>query len=439
VKEKEVMFGLHEMGGIGWQTIDRLKRAVGDLAVLAGMNGKEIAALQLSPDGRGRSMDAQLADRIYKASRDEWVAGRMERLWRCGASFLAVTDPDYPEWLRHIYRPPWILYGIGDWSMLSQPVLAVVGTRSPTAYGRRTAYRLAAELSGAGWRVASGMARGIDADAHAGALTGPGGTIAVLATPVDTPYPRENAGLYRRICEEGLVVSEIPFDTPLTKGLFPGRNRIISGLSLGTVVVEADLRSGSLITASFALEQNRELFAVPGPVSSPKSAGTNRLIQQSHAKLVMEAADIIEEFPGWVSGMTAGLGNDRGSEVTDDVTERANERMSGKTDDVAERANERMSGKTDDAAERAKEKGSGGTADVAGRSTGSLFRPPNDVAGLSRDERFVLGFIGDEPVTIDDLLMLTRFDFGHLHSVLLHLLMKNLIEQQPGSSFIRYF
>lgn len=378
MKERDVLFGLHEMDGIGWHTIDRLKRAVGDLSVLPALGEKDILALPVPPDGRGRGLGPEGARRIYAATREDWIAGRKERLRRSGADFRAAVDPDYPEWLRHIHGPPWVLYGIGDWSMLRQPIIAVVGTRTPTAYGRRVARMLAAGLSDAGWRVASGLARGIDGEAHAGALTGPGGTIAVLATPVDTPYPREHAALYRRICQDGLVLSETPLGTPLTKGLFPVRNRIIAGLSLGTVVVEADERSGSLITATFALEQNRELFAVPGPVSSPKSAGTNRLIQRSHAKLVMEAADILEEFPGWTSAAA-------------------------------------------------------GTRPSPGPAAVGV-----DEDGLSRDERFVLSFMSDVPVTFDELLAATQFDFGQLHSVLLHLLMKKKIEQRPGSRFIRY-
>lgn len=379
MKERDVLFGLHEMEGIGWHTIDRLKRAVGDLSVLASLGEADIAALPVPPDGRGRGMSPQIARRIHAASREAWIAARKERLRRCGAGFLTAADPGYPEWLAQIHCPPWVLYGIGNWELLRQPVIAVVGTRTPTAYGRRIARGLAADLSGAGWRVASGMARGIDGEAHAGALTGPGGTIAVLATPVDTPYPREHAALYRRICDEGLVVSETPIGLPLAKGLFPARNRIIAGLSLGTVVVEADRRSGSLITASFALEQNRELFAVPGPVSSPKSAGTNGLIQRSHAKLVTGAEDILEEFPEWVA---------------------------------------------------------------AAAPSGGRPAPPKTAAdgdgGLSDDERLVLSFMSDVPVTFDQLLAATQFDFGQLHSVLLHLLMKNKIEQQPGSSFIRH-
>lgn len=386
MRERDVLFGLHEMAGIGWRTIDRLKKAAGNLAVLAGLGEADIAALPLPPDGRGRGCGPGLAKRVWEASREGWVAERMERLRRAGGSFITAVDPDYPAWLGEIHGAPWILYGIGDWSLLRQPVIAVVGTRTPTAYGKRTAFRLAAELSGAGWRVASGMARGIDGEAHAGALTGPGKTIAVLATPVDTPYPRENAPLYRRIREEGLVVSETPLGTPLTKGLFPGRNRIISGLSLGTVVVEADRESGSLITATFALEQNRELFAVPGPVSSPKSAGTNNLIQRSHAKLVGTAADILEEFPAWAAA--------------------AGGPASGK----AVRAGQAVSA-------------CGG---------------PDGGDGLSADERLVLGFMSDVPVTIDELMAATQFDFGHLHSVLLHLLMKNKIGQEPGAAFIRH-
>lgn len=378
MKEREVLIGLHETEGIGWQTINRLKQAVGDLGQLVGLSRKDIAGLPIPPDRSGRRLVPKLADKIFEASREDRIAERLERLDKAGVRVVTAADSGYPERLAQIHGAPWVLYGIGNWRLLEHPVIAVVGTRLPTTYGKRVARRLAADLSDAGWCVASGLARGIDGEAHAGALAGPGGTIAVLATPVDTPYPREHADLYRRIREGGLILSETPLGVPLVKGLFPERNRIISGLSLGTVVVEADRESGSLITANYALDHNRELFAVPGPVTSPKSAGTNRLIQQSHAKLVGEAADILEEFPGQV--IRSAL---------------------ARTD-----------------------------AD-----------PPagTDEEGLTPDERLVLRYVTNEPVTFDELLAVTQFDFGHLHSVLLHLLMKKKIEQEPGSLFVRYF
>lgn len=378
MQEREVLLGLHGMAGIGWQTIAKLKERLGDLRKLADMGEGEIGDLSMPPDRGGRDIGRAKRRSIYEATRESWIAERLQRLARCGASYITCLDSRYPEWLRHIHRPPWILYGIGQWALLEQPVIAVVGTRMPTVYGKRTARRLAAELSEAGWHVASGMARGIDSEAHDGALSGPGKTVAVLATPVDMPYPREQTNLYRRICEEGLVVSETPPDFRLTKGLFPLRNRIISGISLGTVVVEADRQSGSLITASCTLEQNRELFAVPGPVSSPKSAGTNRLIQQSHAKLVGEAADIFEEFPDRIRPAT--MENNRGK-----------------------------------------------------------ITFPTGEGEVGEDGWRVLDLLSEVPVSFDELLDATEFDFGHLHSVLLHLLMIKKIEQEPGSSFIRNY
>lgn len=427
MKERDVLLGLHEMAGIGWHAIDRMKRAVGDLGRLAAMSDSDLVSLAIPSDRRGRDMGMKMRKLIHAASRDVWISERRDRLEKAGIAFKTAVDPDYPEWLRHIPQPPWVLYGIGRWSLLEQPVIAVVGTRSPTAYGKRIAYRLAAELSGAGWRIVSGMARGIDAEAHAGALTGPGKTVAVLATPVDTPYPRENAGLYRRIREEGLVLSETPPGTPLVKGLFPERNRIISGLSLGTVVVEADRKSGSLITASFALDQNRELFAVPGPVSSPKSAGTNKLIQKSHAKLVGDAADIWEEFPGWApepsevtatpgASATAGAFAATGASATEALA------ASGTPEPP-------------EVPEFTETPATEGPKAPNGRS-GRM--PATSGEGLTGDERKVLALMSDVPVSIDELMAATQFDFGHLHSVLLHLLMKKKIEQEPGSLFIRY-
>lgn len=223
----------------------------------------------------------------------------MEKLVRENIWLITETDENFPALLKEIPSPPLFLYGKGDPRKLSAlPVLGVVGTRRPTAYGREAAQTLVHELVGAGLAIASGLVWGIDAQAHEATLDAQGTTIAVLGSGVDqnSLFPAEHRGLARRIIEEGgAVICEYAPGTPGLKGHFPARNRIISGLALGVLVIEARERSGSLITARLALEQNREVFALPGPIFSSTSRGSNLLIQRG-AKLVQSAADILEEL-----------------------------------------------------------------------------------------------------------------------------------------------
>lgn len=212
---------------------------------------------------------------------------------------LTSTDSDYPPLLREIHDPPSRLWGGGDRTLLSKGLrVAIVGARECTPYGEESAFRLARDLADAGVVVVSGLALGIDSAAHRGALEGCGGkgtTVAVLGCGMDLNYPVENFELKKKIASQGVMITEYPPGTGTSRWTFPQRNRIISGLSSGVVVVEAGLKSGSLITANFALEQGREVFAVPGNINSPKSAGTSRLIQNG-AKLVTKVEDILDEL-----------------------------------------------------------------------------------------------------------------------------------------------
>lgn len=211
-----------------------------------------------------------------------------------GVRIITFADPNYPALLRHIHDPPPVLYVYGRLRPDSLNI-AVVGSRNATSYGRNVTECISGDLVKRGFTVVSGMARGIDSAAHIGALAAKGETIAVLGCGLDTVYPAENKSLFHRIAESGAVISEFPFLTPPEARNFPVRNRIISGLALGTVIVEATHKSGSLITARLAAEQGREVFAVPGSVSSFKSMGTHRLIKEG-AKLVENVNDIIEEL-----------------------------------------------------------------------------------------------------------------------------------------------
>ena len=206
---------------------------------------------------------------------------------------LWLNDPDYPERLRQIHDPPGRLYVDGQ--LPTQPMIAIVGSRHATPYGRRVAHRLARDLSDAGVVVVSGLARGIDAAAHRGALEGKSPTVAVMATGLDRIYPPEHAQLAKSIAATGAVVTEAENGTLPLPARFPVRNRIISGLSLGVVVVEAAERSGALITARMAAEQGREVFCVPGSIENPLAVGGHQLIKDG-AKLVQTVEDVLEEF-----------------------------------------------------------------------------------------------------------------------------------------------
>lgn len=218
----------------------------------------------------------------------------LEKLAEKNIKFLTLNDEDYPGLLRNIYDPPPVLYYKGQ-EIFSELALAVIGSRRATVYGRKTAKRLAGRLAGRGITIVSGMARGIDSAGHRGALRAEGKTIAVLGSGIDYIYPPENGDLYEKIQSSGAVISEFPPGVKPVPGNFPRRNRIISGLAKGIIVVEAAKRSGALITTDFALEQGREVFAVPGNIDRSQSRGVNNLIKEG-AVIVTEVDDILEEL-----------------------------------------------------------------------------------------------------------------------------------------------
>lgn len=243
---------------------------------------------------------AGLDDRIVRAivaARPSIVPdAELETLSRLEVRALTWADSAYPERLREIDDPPPVLYVRGDLSPADEWAVSVVGTRRPTPYGRQVAEELAYQLASNRICVVSGLARGVDAIAHRAALQAGGRTVAVLACGLDMVYPPEHARLAREIMDSGALISDYPPGTQPRGDYFPRRNRILSGLSLGVLVVEGDVKSGALITARLAVDQNREVFAVPGSIFSPQSRGTNGLIQAGEAKLVLRVEDILEEL-----------------------------------------------------------------------------------------------------------------------------------------------
>ncbi|MDD9864084.1 MAG: DNA-processing protein DprA [Gammaproteobacteria bacterium] len=236
---------------------------------------------------------------IEALSHPDWAAIERDLRWLESGkrTLLTLADQRYPPLLREIFAPPGVLFVEGDPALLHRAQVAVVGSRRASGYGRRLARRLSRELAAAGLAVTSGLARGIDGCAHWGALEGGGVTLAVAGTGPDRVYPRAHRELACRIASQGAVLSEFPRGTPPWPGNFPRRNRIISGLSAGVLVVEATVDSGSLITARHALDQGRDVFAVPGAVTNPLSRGCHSLIQQG-AKLVATVSDVLEEIGG---------------------------------------------------------------------------------------------------------------------------------------------
>ncbi len=243
-----------------------------------------------SPEFSRDACDA-LSTRRYQATAQEifdW--GKRE-----GCSFLVRGQPGYPPLLEEIYNPPVLLYARGCLDTLESPCVSIVGTRKPTLYGLQMAQGLAGDLGSRGIAIVSGLARGIDAAAHRGCLDASGKTVAVLGCGIDIVYPREHRRMTEKIAEKGLLLSEFVPGTSPSPQNFPVRNRVISGLSLGTIIVEASEYSGSLITARLAMEQNREIFALPGNLTVPQSFGPNFLIKQG-AKLVQSWRDVVEEL-----------------------------------------------------------------------------------------------------------------------------------------------
>lgn len=357
-----ILIGLHELEGIGWKTILKLVCRFIDLKEILTLSAKGLTAFDLKP---------KQAEFILESLTPAFVEQKLRDYEKQGIHILTILDPEYPSILKETAEPPWVLYYKGNLTLFHQPLLGMVGTRTPTVYGKKVAEDLACSLSRIGFAIVSGLARGIDSYAHQGALQGKGKTIAVLGCAINRVYPPENASLYREIEEQGLILSEYPIGMQTHPGMFPRRNRLIAGLSTGIVVVEAAEGSGSLITAGIALEESRDVFAVPGPITSPKSFGVLALIKEG-SKMVTSVEDIIEEYPHLI-----------------------------KKKDL------------------------------------KALHQHSSAIELTQDEHKIVRFLSKEPLTIDNLLEQCQFTFGHLHSVLLSLLMKKAITQLPGSTYMK--
>ena len=303
--------------------------------------------------------------------------------------FLPIGSPQYPALLADLPDAPLGLFVRGNPDVLSLPQLAIVGSRNPTSAGGDNAKQFAAHLARAGLAITSGLAIGIDAAAHRGALDAGGVTIGVCGTGLDIDYPRANAGLAAQIASSGALVSEFPLGTPATKSNFPRRNRIISGLSLGTLVVEAAVQSGSLITARLAADQGREVFAIPGSIHNPLARGCHRLLRQG-AKLVETADDIFTELRSLAAALN---------------------------EDTFEPA----------APPRRKTRGAAKTAEST-----TVFAPV-----LDKEYEILLDALGFEPASVDVLIARTGLKADEVASMLLILELEARIDACPGGLYVR--
>ncbi len=320
----------------------------------------------------------KLASVIKKHKISEAVLRDYEIATKNNCRILLMIDPEYPKWLLEIPDPPPVLYVHGD--LPEMPYIAIVGSRDATSYGISNAGRIASELVLAGGCVVSGLARGIDTAAHIGAMEGNGKTVAVLGSGLGNIYPPENRELAYKIAANGAVISEFPYMSSPEARNFPMRNRIISGISVGTLVVEAAKKSGSLITARLAAEQNREVFALPGSVRSFKSAGTHSLLKQG-AKLVESAQDIVEEL-GYI--------------FTPESLFKKNE-------------------------------------EICGVENSTKLRKNN--LGLDFDELSVIDVLDLYPVHIDEIHQKLKMDSGKVSGLLLKLELMGIVKQSIGKMF----
>ncbi|WFB37174.1 DNA-processing protein DprA [Kiritimatiellota bacterium B12222] len=285
--EREALIALNMVDGIGPVRVRELMQVLGSAA--------SILEAEVSDWVQAKGIGQKLAEKLKTRLRDLDVEGEIRRAEKLGAHIVTCVDESYPEMLKSIHDPPLALYVKGELLAQDKHAIAMVGSRRCTHYGTQVADRLSFQLAKQGYTVVSGLARGIDAAAHEGALKGGGRTLAVLGTGIDQVYPPEHVGLAEKIMAQGALISEFPIGFKPTRQSFPQRNRIVAGATGGTLVVEAARGSGAMMTVDFATEFGRLVFAVPGRIDNPSAGGCNGLIKNG-AKLVEDVDDILEEF-----------------------------------------------------------------------------------------------------------------------------------------------
>jgi len=366
--DKERLLILNMIDEIGGVRLQNLLRHFGSVEEIFKADKKALEEVENIGPG--------IATRLFDSIRTIDIRRELELIEKHNIKVLTFLDKEYPENLKNIHSPPIVLYIKGAIHPEDKFAISIVGSRMASIYGLQQAERLAFELASHGLTIVSGLARGIDSSSHRGALKAKGRTIAVLGSGLANIYPEEHISLTEEISQNGAVISEFPMSTIPARGNFPRRNRIISGLSLGVVVVEASEKSGALITVDFALEQGKDVFAVPGKVDSITSRGTNRLIKQG-ARLVESSKDILDE-------LKVRCPNNKGDFELSEV---------------------------------------------------SLEKPETQL--LDKGEALVYNLLSDEPKHIDELSEATGMNIGQLSQVLFSLELKRFARQLPGKNFVK--
>ena len=369
LEAKKYWIALNMVPGVGPITYRKLLNAFGTPEQVLAASAHQLHTIP--------GISGKVVQHLLNFGFPDRVKRELEAIEQQRISLLTWDDQAYPESLKTIFDPPPVLYLKGNQFQPHEVLVAVVGSRRASTYGKMTAEKLCAELALKGVGVVSGMARGIDSAAHKGTLKAGGRTIAVMGCGVDVVYPPENTRLYAEIIEKGAIISEFPLHTKPDRGNFPARNRIISGISLGTVVVEAGLQSGALITADMALEQGRDVFAVPGNINSASSRGTNRLLKQG-AGLVEHADDILHALSREIS-----------------------HRLSTLQPELP------------------------------------FGQKQSAIPSLTEDEQRVYALISSEPLHIDDITVRSQLPSGTVSAILMMLEMKSVIRQLAGKMFVR--
>jgi DNA processing protein len=363
--EMDALLILNAVPGLNPRKTRELKTEAGSYAKILSLSAEQLSRAQFP---------SQVIERLLKFSSSDFLTLEWQKIKKSSVHIITIDDPRYPQSLSRIFDAPLVLYVRGEVPSDDMLSLAIVGARNASIYGMTTAERFAMRLTELGFVVVSGLARGIDTYAHRGALRSRGVTVAVLGSGLGMIYPSENTSLAEEICEHGALISEFPMSTPPIPYNFPRRNRIISALSLGVVVVEAAQRSGALITADFALEQGKEVYAVPGKVDHPASVGVNKLIQQG-AKLVMDVDDILEDLAPALRGE-----NHAEKNLASDL----------------------------------------------------------NIEELTEDESALYDLLTDQPAHIDELSNRNLTAVSRVSSLLVQLEMKRFVKQLPGKVFVRH-
>lgn len=388
------ILALHLVTGVGAVTYRRLLSRFGTPEAIMKAPEDKLSDLPFMGEKRAHVIAGGRKAAMERAEQE------ITRAEKEGVKILPFSDRAYPAPLKSIFDPPLVIYVKGEYKQEDAVAVGIVGTRRPSVYGRSVGERLAAQLVGRGFTVISGMALGVDAAAHGGAIKGGGRTIAVLGCGIDVVYPKENEELAEQIVKQGAIISEFPYGTTPSRESFPRRNRLISGLSLGIVVVEGKENSGALITARYAMEQGREVFAVPGKIDDMRSRGPHLLIKQG-AKLVEGVEDILEELGPVADFMVPG-----GKSQENDTAEGTEDEKKNKGNKVEEIAE-------------------------------TIQKPAQAGHVLNSAERVIIGMLNEQPISVDEIIAETGLSPAEVASHLMVLEIRRLVRQLPGKMFIR--